>query len=136
MAQLPTRSPRPTPETQPFWDAAAENRLELARCDACGFMPWYPRMICPQCQSTSRTWETLSGNGTVYSFSVTRAGGGRAWREHLPYVVAYVQLDEGPIIMTNIVDCDPESVHVDMSVTAVFNEADEGGTIVRFAAAD
>lgn len=135
MSQLPTRVPRPTPETQPFWDAAADGRLVLARCDDCGLLPWYPRSICPNCQSTSRTWETLSGDGTVYSYSVTRAGGGRAWREHLPYVVAYVQLAEGPIIMTNIVDCDPESVRIDMAVSAVFHLSEDGSALVRFAPA-
>lgn len=132
MSNLPTKAPRPTPETQPFWDAAADGRIELARCDNCGLLPWYPRSICPNCQSQSRTWEQLSGRGTVYSYSVTRAGGGRAWREHLPFVVAYVQLDEGPIIMTNIVDCDPETVRIDMPVKAVFDDTGEGTAIVRF----
>jgi uncharacterized OB-fold protein len=77
----------------------------------------------------------LSGRGTVYSYSVTRAGGSRAWREHLPYVVAYVQLDEGPIIMTNIVDCDPETVRIDMAVSAVFDATEDGAALVRFAPA-
>lgn len=135
MSELPTKTPRPTPETQPFWDAAAAGRIELARCDSCGLIPWYPRSICPNCQSTSRTWQELSGTGTVYSYSVTRAGGSRAWREHLPYVVAYVQLAEGPIIMTNIVDCDPESVSIDMPVSAVFDATEEGAALVRFAPA-
>ena len=135
MSALPTKPPRPTPETQPFWDAAAAGRIELARCDECGLIPWYPRSICPNCQSSSRTWEQLSGRGTVYSYSVTRAGGSRAWREHLPYVVAYVQLDEGPIIMTNIVDCDPETVRIDMAVSAVFDATEDGAALVRFAPA-
>ena len=74
----------------------------------------------------------MSGNGTVYSYSVTRAGVGRAWKEHLPFVVAYVQLDEGPIMMTNVVGCDPEIVEIGMAVTAVFDDTGEGTSIVRF----
>ena len=129
---LPSKPPYPTPETRRFWDATAEGRIELAVCDSCGFIPFYPRSICPDCQSTSMTWRTMSGEGTVYSFSVTRAGGGRAWKEHLPFVVAYVELAEGPIMMTNIVDCDPEGVTVGMAVRAVFDDTGEGTSLVRF----
>lgn len=77
----------------------------------------------------------MSGTGTVYSYSVTRAGGSRSWREHLPYIVAYVQLAEGPIIMTNIVDCDPETVRIDMPVKAIFDATEDGSALVRFAPA-
>lgn len=129
---LPAKAPYPTPETQRFWDATAEGRIELLVCDSCGFIPFYPRFICPDCQSTDMTWTTMSGHGTVYSYSVTRAGGGREWKEHLPFVVAYVQLDEGPIMMTNIVDCDPDSVATGMAVTAVFDDTGEGTAIIRF----
>lgn len=130
--QLPVKAPHPNVETQRFWDGTAEGRIDLAKCNSCGFIPWYPRLICPDCQSTDMSWQTMSGTGTVYSFSVTRAGGGRAWREHLPFVVAYVQLDEGPIMMTNIVECDPETVEVGMAVTAVFHDTGEGSALVRF----
>lgn len=132
MSELPAKAPYPTVETQPFWDATAQGRIDLAVCDECGFIPWYPRGVCPDCQSTDLTWTTMSGNGTVYSYSVTRAGGGRAWREHLPFVLAYVQLDEGPIMMTNIVDCDPDTVTIGMAVTAVFDDTGEGSALVRF----
>jgi len=132
MSNLPAKPPRPTFETQPFWDATAQGRIDLARCDNCGFIAYYPRSICPDCQSTDLTWQTMAGSGSVYSFTVTRAGGGRAWKEHLPFVVAYVQLDEGPIMLTNIVDCDPDSVEIGMAVTAVFDDTGEGTALVRF----
>jgi len=135
MSALPAKPPHPNVETQRFWDGTAQGRIELPECDDCGFIAWYPRSICPDCQSTNMTWQTMSGNGTVYTFSVTRAGGGRAWKEHLPFVVAYVQLDEGPTMMTNIVDCDPDTVEVGMAVTAVFDDTGEGTSIVRFAPA-
>jgi len=132
MSDLPAKPPHVNLETQPFWDGTAEGRIDLAQCDSCGFIPWYPRAICPDCQGTAMTWKTMAGTGTVYSFSVTRAGGGRAWKEHLPFVVAYVELDEGPIMMTNVVDCDPDSVTVGMAVTAVFDDTGEGTSIIRF----
>lgn len=132
MSELPVRAPQPTVETQPFWDATAQGRIDLARCGSCSLIPWPPRAICPDCQSTDMTWETMSGRGTVYSFSVTRAGVGRAWKEQLPFVIAYVQLDEGPTMMTNVVDCDADSVTVGMAVEAVFDDTGEDNALVRF----
>ncbi len=132
MSELPAKPPTPNVESQRFWDATAEGRIELPRCDSCGLVIYYPRAICPDCQSTQLTWETMAGTGTVYSFSITRSGAGRRWKEHLPFVVAYVRLDEGPTMLTNIVDCDPESVEVDMAVTAVFDDTGEGNALVRF----
>ena len=89
--------------------------------------------MCPDCQGTAMEWEVHPGTGTVYSFSITRAGVGRAWKEHLPFVIAYVQLDDGPTVLTNVVDCDPETVTIGMRVSAVFDNTDEGPALVRFA---
>lgn len=133
---LPVRAPEVTDETRPFWEATAQGRIDLGVCDSCGFIPWYPRRYCPVCGSSDMTWSTMSGRGTVYSFSVTRAGASRAWKEHLPFVVAYVQLEEGPIMLTNIVDTDPDQVTVGMAVTAVFDDTGEGMSLVRFRPAD
>ncbi len=132
MSELPARPPTPNAETQRFWDATAEGRIELPRCDACGLVIWYPRAHCPDCQGSDLTWETMAGTGTVYSFSVLRSGAGRRWREHLPYVIAYVRLDEGPTMLTNIVGCDPGDVAIDMPVRAVFDDTGEGSSLIRF----
>lgn len=135
MSSLPTGEPNVTHETKPYWDATAEGRLDLPRCPACDLVIWYPRSICPDCQNTDLVWETMSGAGTVYSYTVTRAGVGRKWREHLPLVVAYVQLAEGPIVLTNIVDVDPDTVTIGMAVTAVFDDTGHDNAILRFTAA-
>lgn len=132
---LPTGEPFVTTETQRYWDATAEGRIELPCCNSCGLVIWYPRGICPDCHSTDLEWRTMSGSGTVYSFTITRAGVSGKWRPHLPLVVAYVQLDEGPIVLTNIVDVDPSSVAIDMPVTAVFHDTGHGNAILRFTAA-
>lgn len=135
MSDLPVTAPDVTVETAPFWEAAAQGRLDLPRCRACGLVVWYPRAICPDCHSTDLVWETMSGHGTVCSFTVTRSGGSRRWREHLPFVVAYVRLDEGPMMLTNVVGCDPDEVTIDMAVTAVFDpvpDTDPFAGLVRF----
>lgn len=135
MSALPTGEPRVSLETKPYWDATAEGRIDLPVCDACGFVVWYPRGICPKCQSTELTWTTMAGTGIVYSYTVTRGGVGSRWREHLPIVVAYVELDEGPRMLTNIVDTDPDSVSIGMPVRAVFDDTGHDSAIVRFTAA-
>lgn len=127
---LPAIPPDPGPDDAPFWAAAAEDRLVLPRCRACGALIWYPRGFCPDCHTSSVEWVDASGRGTVYSFTVNQRGSG-AWANHAPYVIAYVQLDEGPRVLTNIVGADPDQVHIGDAVTAVFEPA--GATkVLRF----
>lgn len=126
---LPTPSPVVTEETAPFWEAAAEGRWVLPRCRRCGGWIWYPRRFCPDCASRDVEWVEASGRGTVYTFTRIRRGRG-PWAEHLPYVVAYVELDEGPRVLTNIVGCDPDDVHIGMPVQVVFEPADDGGGVL------
>jgi uncharacterized protein len=128
---LPADAPLVNAETKPFWDATAEGRLVLPRCDTCDFVIWYPRVVCPACHATSVTWGELSGRGRVYSYTVTRRNQGR-WGDVAPYVVAYVELDEGPRLLTNVVGCDPDDVHVDLEVEVVFADTGEGPALPRF----
>lgn len=134
MSALPTPPPRPNGETEPFWTAAADGRLVLPVCDACGHHIWYPRTWCPVCGSAAVTWTELSGAGTVYACTVIRRARG-PWGDAVPYVVAYVELAEGPRILTNVVTNDAESVRIGMPVTATFvpvEGADEPQAILRF----
>ena len=128
---VPVPVPRVNSETKPFWDATAEGRLVLPHCDACGFVIWYPRAFCPECASTDVSWKQASGLGTIYSFSITRKGQGD-YRNASPYVLAYVELDEGPRVLTNIVDCDPESLEVGGRVRVVFHDTGQGSALYRF----
>ena len=101
-SSLPTRAPKRSPETEEFWDGCAAGRFLLPRCDACGFLIWYPRLHCPECHSDAVSYIETSGFGTVYSYTVmTRAGG--AFRDCVPYVFAMVELDEGPRLLTNVI---------------------------------
>ncbi len=117
-----------SPETRPFWDAAADGRFLIRRCRACGEAHWYPRPACPFCDAGGTEWVEASGRGTVYAFSaMTRAPE--------PYVIAYVTLDEGPTLVTNIVDCDPDAVAVGQAVRVVFVAAEDGRAVPMFAPA-
>ena len=119
MSDLPTLVPPFNPETEPFWTAAASGRLTLPRCDACGHHIWYPRSWCPTCGSEAVTRVALSGRGTVYACTVLHRATG-PWAAAAPFVVAYVELEEGPRILTNIVSDDPADVRVGDPVRARF----------------
>ena len=131
---LPAPAPVVLPEVKSFWDATAEGRLLLPRCDDCQTVIWYPRPFCPACGSLRVTWFEASGRGTVYSYTVNRRGTADLpeYRQAGTYVLAYVELEEGPRVMTNIVDCDPESVRIGQPVSIVFHETSQGTALPRF----
>jgi uncharacterized OB-fold protein len=131
---LPAPAPYISPEVKPFWDATAEGRLVAPRCDKCQALIWFPRPFCPACLSTDVTWVDLSGRGTVYSFTVNRRGAADLpeYRNVGVYVLAYVELEEGPRMMTNIVDCDPDSVRIGQPVEVVFHDTGHGSALPRF----
>ena len=107
----------PGAETERFWDAAAEGTLLLKTCTACGQPHHYPRTICPLCGSDRTEWRQTSGRGTVYSYSVMR-------RVPKPYAIAYVTLEEGVTMMTNLVDCDFDAIRIGQAVKVVFKPID------------
>lgn len=120
MAKQRTISPPfPNPETQAYWDAAAEGRLVIRKCGSCGRLHHYPRALCPFCFSAATGWQTASGRGKIYSFSIMR-------RAEVPYAIAYVTLDEGVTMLTNIVDCDFDTLKIDQPVRVVFKPTTEG----------
>lgn len=108
--------PEATPETQPFWEAAREGKLRIKRCGACGEAHYPPRAVCPFCHSADTAWEESTGEGSIYSFSIMRRS------PTGPYTIAYVQLDEGPRMLTNIVDADPDSLAIGGRVCLTFTE--------------
>jgi uncharacterized OB-fold protein len=127
---LPAPAPIVNSETKHFWDATAEGRLVLARCAACQTVIWYPRAFCPECSSFDIDWFDASGRGTIYSFAINRRGQGD-YRD-LTYVLAYVELAEGPRVLTNIVDCAIDQVAVGQSVEVVFHPTASGAALPRF----
>jgi uncharacterized protein len=115
--------PNWNPEIEPVRRAAAEGRLLLKTCRDCGEPHYYPRTICPFCFSANTDWKVSSGLGSIYSFSIQR-------RVEVPFVMAYVTLDEGPTMMTWIIDSPSlETVAIGQRVELVFR-ADETGTLV------
>lgn len=117
-------APRVNPETRKFWDATAEGKLLIKKCNACGETHFYPRTLCPFCFSDDTEYLQCSGRGTIYSYSVFRRGE--------PYAIAYVTLEEGPSMMTNLIHCDFDSLFIGQPVEVNFVKTDEGTAIPFF----
>jgi uncharacterized OB-fold protein len=125
MAARKINPPPVNPETKPFWDAAAEGRLLVKKCLECGEVHYYPRSICPFCHGGRTEWLPASGRGTIYSYSVMR-------RAPEPYAIAYVALEEGPKMLTNIVDCAFDDMAVGKAVRLVWQPSEGGPPVPMF----
>ena len=118
-------SPEPTVGSEPYWEGARVGKLLLKSCTSCKKVHHYPRALCPYCFSDKLDWREASGKGKVYTYSVMR-------RAPEPYVIAYVTLDEGISMMTNIVDCDFDKVRIDQPVKVVFKPSENGQPVPMF----
>jgi uncharacterized OB-fold protein len=115
-----------TLEAEPFYAAAAEGRFLIKRCTACGQAHWYPRAICPFCLSAETVWEESPGEGVVYTFSIMRRS------PTGPYAIGYVTLDEGPAVLTNFVDCEPDALKIGQRVKVRFAPSEGGPPVAVF----
>ena len=113
------------PETAAYWQAANEGRLLVKHCTACGEFHHYPRDICPFCLSDATEWTAASGTGTVYAFSTMGVGDDA-------YTLAYVTLDEGPTMMTNLVGAPPAAFQIGQRVKVTFQPSDGGPAVPMF----
>jgi uncharacterized OB-fold protein len=116
--------------SQEWWDATREGRFLVQRCAACGHRQHYPRNVCTACGKTDLTFDEASGRGTVYSHTTVRRGPHPAFTP--PYVVALVRLAEGPVVLTNIVDVEPDEVRCDMPVRLVWEDLPDGRKLPLF----
>jgi uncharacterized protein len=128
-----TDRPVPLPDnvSRSYWEAAGRGELLFQECPQCGQRQLYPRALCTACAGTP-VWRTASGRGTVHTFTVIRQNWAEPFREMLPYIVAMVELAEGPRLMSNVTDCAPEDVHIGMPVEAWFLPVEDGVAVPMF----
>lgn len=124
--------PDPTPVSQPFWDAARRHQLLIQRSKKTGKHVFYPRAVSPHGPDDELEWVAASGLGTVYSYTVARRPTAPQWAGEGPYVIAIVELAEGPRLTTNIVGCDPDDVRVGMAVEAAWDDVTPEVTLLKF----
>ncbi|MFB7501654.1 Zn-ribbon domain-containing OB-fold protein [Streptomyces sp. NPDC056161] len=108
--------------TRPYWDAAAEGRLLLRRCGACGRAHHYPREFCPHCWSEDVAWTEASGRATLYTWSVVHRNDLPPFGARTPYVAAVVDLAEGLRMMTEVVDCAAGELRAGTDLTVTFRD--------------
>ena len=124
--------PKINADTKEFWNGCKQHLLKIQKCGDCGFVRYPPSFICPRCHSTETEWIVAAGKGSVYSFTVNHVAFHPAFLEDLPYVVAVVQLEEGPHILTNIVGCDPADVRCDMPVEIAWEDITDEFSLPKF----
>jgi uncharacterized protein len=128
--------PRVDEENRWFFEACGRHELVLQRCRACATLRFYPRALCPECLSPEVEYVRASGRGCIHTFTVTWQNQAPGFREELPYVMAYVELEEGPRILTNLVGSPHEEVRIGMPVVIDFEDVEEGLSIPRFRRAE
>lgn len=118
-------APEPTPQTSAFWEACRQGTLLLEFCPTCQAYQFYPRGFCSRCGGESVEWRPSGGRGTVYAWTVTWRAPSPAWE--VPYVVAVIQLDEGPRLYANVIGEDAVDVAVGDPVVLTWEK--RGATI-------
>lgn len=132
----PRRWDKPLPHRMPlsegFWEGTRAHELRLQRCDDCAAFRFPPQVLCRACLSPRSTWTATSGRGTVASYVVQHRPATPAFADDVPYVVAVVELAEGPRLLSNVIDIDPADVHVGLPVEVTFVDATDDVTLYPF----
>jgi uncharacterized OB-fold protein len=119
-------------ETKPFWDACRRGTFLIQRCRTCERYQYHYRGFCCHCWTGEIEDIPVSGRGTVWSYTVIHRNRTPGFAERVPYVVALVELQEGVKVLSNVIDCDPESVRIGMPVRLTFVKATEQWHIPMF----
>lgn len=131
-----TNRPKPLPviteESRPFWEGCRQGKLLLQYCDRCQQYQFYPRLYCMQCGAENPRWVEASGRGVIYSYTIIRQNKSPEFADDTPYNVAVVQLEEGPRMLSNVVDIAPAELRVELPVRVVFDRVTDTISLPRF----
>jgi uncharacterized OB-fold protein len=136
MANYQKPLPAPQGESQLYWDKAREHELWLRRCNACNEAYFYPRDISPCCFSRDTEWFQASGKASLFTFTIVHRSPYPGFQADTPFVTAIVELEEGPIMATNIVgfsgEPGPDDLKIGMALEAVFDDVTDEITLPKF----
>ena len=124
--------PQVSPEMAPFFEAARRHQLVVQRCAGCGALRFPARSICSACLSREATWVPVSGRGTVFSFAIMHQAIHPGFAAETPYAVVVIQLDEGPRLLSNLVDCPAAEARIGQPVEVVFDDVTSEVTLPKF----
>jgi uncharacterized protein len=133
VSDLPARiAPVPNAETTEYWAGCRRHELLIQRCTGCNALQFYPRCLCTSCGGDGLAWLPACGRGTVETYSVVRHAVSKAYAAELPFLLVLVRLEEGPTMMSTLVDCAIDEASIGMPVEVVFDDRAEGYTLPRF----
>jgi len=124
--------PHPTEASQPFWDGLKAHQVRIQQCEDCQHWIFFPRAHCPACASRRLAWRDISGEGTLYTYTVARVPTLPEFSDEMPQLLAVVQLDQGPHINTTLVGVAPEALRIGERVRPVFDERPGEATLLRY----
>lgn len=124
--------PKPTIWSKPYWDKAREHKLVFRKCKACGFTDHPPYLYCTNCHGNDHEWIESSGKAILYAYAVNHFGVPFPFWADLPYVTAMVDVEEGPRMITNIVECNPQDLKNGMELEVVFDDVTQEITLPKF----
>ena len=124
--------PKPNGDTKPFWDGCRQHQLKFQKCSECGQVRWPPSIICPNCHSQDATWILSSGRGKIYSYVIYHQAPHPAFKDKLPYVVAIVELEEGPHLLTNIIGSPHDHLRCDLPVVVTWEDVTKEISLPKF----
>jgi uncharacterized OB-fold protein len=124
--------PVPNADNAGFWEGCRQRELRLQCCAQCGSIRHPPRPMCPRCQCPEAEWRRASGRGTLYTFTIVYAPTLAAFQSEIPYNVVVVHLEEGPFIVTNLVDYNADQIAIGMPVEVVFEDVGDTVTLPKF----
>ena len=124
--------PARTPVSQEYWQALKRHELTIQKCRKCGKNIFYPREFCPDCLSEDLEWFKVSGKRKLHSYTVIHSTAYSEFRNELPIILGFVELEEGVHMVSNIVECKLQNLKVDMDVEVVFDDITKEFTLPRF----
>ena len=132
MGKITRPLPTITEDHAEFWVATKAHELKLQKCDRCGRFWYYPGPVCHYCSSREFTWTAVSGRGTIYSYSVLERAKGNPFEGDVPITIILVRLEEGPVMMSNLIDYEPGQLRIDAPVTVDYEDVDDQVTLPVF----
>ncbi len=124
--------PNVNDDNKEFWAGCKVHQLRFQKCQSCGNVRWPASPFCPQCFARGMEWIISEGRGYVYSYAVYHVAYYPGFEKEIPYVVAIVELEEGPRLLTNIVGCRPDDVKCGMQVEVTWEDITEEFSLPKF----
>jgi uncharacterized OB-fold protein len=132
MADYKKPLPIITDDNSPYWEYIRKHELRMQKCTQCGFIRFPVSIVCPKCHAMDAEWVKLSGKGIIYSYVIYRIAYHPAYQNDIPYVVAIIQLEEGPRMESNITGCRMEDVKINLPVEVIFEDVTDTVTLPKF----